>query len=157
VAVLSLLEDLGKALPGEDEPKMRAFHELAKHAAQYFSADTYTIPHPVESREILNPLNILIAYLKAKLAGPRRRRSRSLSEASPAEKIMIKTIQRDLKGLKYAKFLDDNGLKPPREWQAKTYVDAYRYPELKARIQSQKSYVARTFGLLTKRRKRKNK
>jgi hypothetical protein len=68
-AVLSLLEDLGNALPGKGEPKLRAFHELTDHAVRFFPDDTYTIPHePVESREILNPLKILIAYLESKLA-----------------------------------------------------------------------------------------
>ena len=68
-AVLSLLEDLGKALGGGVEPRIRAFHELAKHAVLYFPDDSYTIPHPVEPREILNPLKTLIDYVISKMAG----------------------------------------------------------------------------------------
>jgi hypothetical protein len=68
-AVLSLLEDLGKALGGGVEPRIRAFRELAKHAVLYFPDDSYTIPHSVEPREILNPLKILIDYVISKMAG----------------------------------------------------------------------------------------
>jgi hypothetical protein len=85
-----------------------------------------------------------------------RRRSRSIFKANHEEQIMIEAIRRGLKGLQCAKSLDDNGLKPPPEWQVKIYVEAYR-SGFAANIQSQKTNIRRTLNLPTKRRKRKNK
>lgn len=65
-AVVSLLETLGETLPGNGKPIARSFCELGKYAAVYYPDNTYTIEtKPIQSREILNPLEILIGYLRS--------------------------------------------------------------------------------------------